>query len=73
MYVATDAVPPSMPLFDIGDNGVEMSGDVFPQQVKIKKSSCNDGWLQVLLKVVGLMKPMTSFHSLCILPPHYGT
>lgn len=31
-----DFVPPSVPFFTTGDDGVEMSGDVFPQQMKIK-------------------------------------
>lgn len=32
-----DSVSPSLPFFTIGDAGVEMSVDAFPQQVKIKE------------------------------------
>lgn len=35
--VVIDSVPPSVPFFTIGDDGVEMSRDVFPQQIKIKE------------------------------------
>lgn len=37
LYLVIDSVPSSLSFFTTGDDGVEMSGDVFPQQVKIKE------------------------------------
>lgn len=37
LYVVIDSVPSLLPFFITDDDGVEMSKDVFPQQVKIKQ------------------------------------